>query len=142
MRVKNDKSMLTKVLYVFDLDVNLLFDRHFIKKKLIKDFNDDSLFMRIKQSVEVLRAFAQEDVYIMNKITSKLKKYALLTSTMSTIEFLKILFVSFAMSAIVNSNETLSDVDIDSRSDVEIDSQQFETSVSQSFKKKRDLYQL
>ena len=142
MRVKNDESILTEVLYVFDFDVNLLFDRHFIKKKLIEDFNDDSLFMRIKQSVEVLRAFAQEDVYIVNKITSKLREYALLASTMFTIEFLKVLSVSFAMSAIVNSNEILSDVDIDSRSDVEIDSQQFEISVDQSFKKKRDLYQL
>ena len=140
MRVKNDESMLTKVLYVFDFDVNLLFVKHFIKKKLIKDFNDDSLFMRIKQNIEVLRTFVQEDIYIVNKITSKLKKYALLAIT--TIEFLKVLSVSFAMSAIVNSNETLSDVDIDSRSDVEIDSQQFETSVNQSFKKKRDLYQL
>ena len=140
MRVKNDESMLTKVLYVFDFDVNLLFVKHFIKKKLIKDFNDDSLFMRIKQNIEVLRTFVQEDIYIVNKITSKLKKYALLAIT--TIEFLKVLSVSFAMSAIVNSNETLLDVDTDSRS--EIDSQQFEfeTSVSQSFKKKRDLYQL
>ena len=142
MRVKNDENMLTKMFYVFDFDVNLLFDKHFIKKKLIKDFNDDNLFMRIKQSIEVLRTFAQKNVYIVNKITSKLKKYALLTSTMSTIESFKVLSVSFAMSTIVNSNETLSDVDIDFRNDVEIDSQQFETSVSQSFKKKRDLYQL
>ena len=58
MRVKNDESMLTKMLYVFDFDVNLLFVKHFIKKKLIKDFNDDSLFMRIKQSIEIFRAFA------------------------------------------------------------------------------------
>ena len=71
----------------------------------------------------------------MNKITSKFKKYALLTIT--TIELLKVLSVSFAMSAIVNSNEILSDVDIDFRS--EIDFQQFE---NQSFKKKRNLYQL
>ena len=135
MRVKNDENMLTKVFYVFDFDVNLLFVKHFIKKRLIKDFNDDNLFMRIKQSIEILRAFAQENVYIMNKITSKFKEYALLA--IITIEFLKVLFVSFAMSTIVNSNETLSDVDIDFRS--EIDFQQFE---SQSFKKKRDLYQL
>ena len=142
MRVKNNESMLTKVFYVFDFDVNLLFDKHFIKKKLIKNFNDDNLFMRIKQSVEVLRAFAQENIYIVNKITSKLKKYALLTNTMFTIESFKVLFVSFAMSTIVNSNETLSDVDTDFRSDVEINSQQFEISINQSFKKKRDLYQL
>ena len=135
MRVKNDESMLTKMLYVFDFDVNLLFVKYFIKKKLIEDFNDDNLFMRIKQSIEVFRAFVQENVYIMNKITTKFKKYALLT--IITIESLKILFVSFAMSTIVNSNEIFFDVDIDFRS--EIDSQQFE---SQSFKKKRDLYQL
>ena len=135
MRVKNDESMLTKMLYVFDFDVNLLFVKHFIKKKLIENFNDDSLFMRIKQSIEVLRAFAQKDVYIVNKITSKFKKYALLAIT--TIELLKVLSVSFAMSAIVNLNEIFLDVDIDSRS--EIDFQQFE---NRSFKKKRDLYQL
>ena len=135
MRVKNDESMLTKMFYVFDFDVNFLFVKHFIKKKLIENFNDDNLFMRIKQNIEIFRAFVQENVYIMNKITSKFKKYALLT--IITIEFLKVLSVSFAMSTIVNSNEILSNVDIDFRN--EIDFQQFE---SQSFKKKRDLYQL
>ena len=135
MRVKNDENMLTKVFYVFDFDVNFLFVKHFIKKRLIKDFNDDSLFMRIKQNIEIFRTFAQEDVYIVNKITSKFKKYALLA--IITIEFFKVLSVSFAMSTIVNSNEILFDVDIDFRN--EIDFQQFE---NQSFKKKCDLYQL
>ena len=124
MRVKNGESTLTKVLYVFDLDVNLLFGRHFIKKNLIEDFNDDSLFMRNKQGVEVFRAFAQKDVYIIDKITSEFKKYALLASnTMFAIKFFKILFVSFAMSTIVNSNEILLDADIDFRNDIEIDFQ-------------------
>ena len=64
----------------------------------------------------------------MNKITSKFKKYALLT--IITIEFLKVLFISFAMSTIVNSNEILLDIYIDFRN--KIDFQQFE---NQSFKK-------
>ena len=124
IRVKNDESTLTKVLYVFDFDVNFLFDRHFIKKKLIKNFNDDSLFMRNKQNVEVFRAFAQKNVYIINKITSKFRKYALLASnTMFAIEFFKILFISFATLTIVNSNEILLDANIDFRNDIEIDSQ-------------------
>ena len=71
----------------------------------------------------------------MNKITSKFKKYALLTIII--IEFFKVLFVLFAMSTIINWNEILLDVYIDFRN--KIDFQQFE---NQSFKKKRDLYQL
>ena len=53
----------------------------------------------------------------MNKITSKFKKYALLT--IITIEFLKVEFVSFAMLTIVNSNEIFFDVDIDFRNKID-----------------------
>ena len=48
MRIKKNENVLTKMFYVFDFDVNLLFDKHFIKKRLIENFNDNSLFMRIK----------------------------------------------------------------------------------------------
>ena len=51
MRVKNDKSRLTKILYVSDLEVNLLFERRFIKKKLKESFDDNDLYMHIKQSI-------------------------------------------------------------------------------------------
>ena len=110
--------------YVFDFDVNFLFDKHFIKKKLIKNFNDDNLFMRIKQNVKIFRIFVQKNVYIINKIISKFKKFALLTNNMMfAIEFFEILFVSFVMSTIVNSNEILLDANIDFRNNIEIDFQ-------------------
>ena len=60
IRVKNDENMLTKMFYVFDFDVNFLFVKHFIKKKLIKNFNDDNLFMRIKQNIKIFRTFVQK----------------------------------------------------------------------------------
>ena len=140
MRVKDGESMLTEVLYVPGLGVNLLSARHFTKKGLIGGFNDDSLFMRTKQGIEVLRASAQGGVYIVDKVTSELKEYALLATT--TIEPLKALSVPFAMPAIVNSNETLPDADTDSRSETDSQQSESEASVSQPSKKKRDLYQL
>ena len=110
--------------YVFDFDVNFLFDKYFIKKKLIKNFNNDNLFIRIKQNVEIFRTFVQKNVYIINKITSKFKKIVLSTNNMMfAIKFFEILFVLFAMSTIVNLNEILFDANIDFRNNVEIDFQ-------------------
>lgn len=89
--------------YVFDFDVNFLFDKHFIKKKLIKNFNDNNLFMRIKQNVEIFRTFVQKNIYIINKIILKFKKFVLLTNTMFTNEFFtNISYVSNVLSTIVN----------------------------------------
>ena len=47
MKIKNDKCWLTNVLYVFNLKINLLFERCFIKRNLQKSFNDNDLYMHI-----------------------------------------------------------------------------------------------
>ena len=154
IRIKNDENTLTKTFYIFNFDVNFLFDKHFIKKKSIKNINDDNLFMRIKQNVKIFRTFVQKNIYIINKITSKFKKFVLSTSNMIfAIEFFEILFVSFAMSTIVNSNEILLDANIDFRNDIEIDFQlsnvnlNIDSNVDSNIdsnvnQKKRDLYEL
>ena len=48
LRVKNDESRLTKIFYVFDLEINLLFDKRFIKCELKENFNNDDLYMHTK----------------------------------------------------------------------------------------------
>ena len=117
-----------------------------IKKKLIKNFNDDNLFMRIKQNVEIFRTFVQKNVYIINKIILKFKKFALLTNNMMfVIKFFEILFISFAISTIVNLNKILFDANIDFRNNVEIDfqSSNVDSNVDSNVnQKKRDLYEL
>ena len=66
MRVKNEEDRLIEMFYVSDLEVNLLSERRFIKKELRESFDDDDLYMHIKQSTEMLKASARDDVYIVN----------------------------------------------------------------------------
>ena len=47
MKVKNNKCRLTNVLYVFNLKINLLFEKYFTKKDLQRSFNNNDLYMHI-----------------------------------------------------------------------------------------------
>ena len=47
IKVKDDECRLTNVLYVFNLKINLLFERRFTKKDLQESFDDNNLYMHI-----------------------------------------------------------------------------------------------
>ena len=81
MKVKNDKSRLTKIFYVSNLEINLLFARRFIKCELKENFNNDNLYMHIKKSIETLKVFARDDIYIVDKITLELNEFAYVNSS-------------------------------------------------------------
>ena len=122
-RQKRWKHVNENVLYIW-FRRQFFIRQTFYQKNLIKNFNDDNLFMRIKQNIKIFRTFVQKNVYIINKIISKFKIFALLTNNMMfAIKFFEILFVSFAISTIVNLNKILFDTNIDFRNNIEIDFQ-------------------
>ena len=45
MKIKNDECRLTKISYVSNLDVNLLFERRLTKKKFKNNFDNDDLYI-------------------------------------------------------------------------------------------------
>ena len=47
IKIKNDEYQLTNVLYVFNLKINLLFEKRFMKRNLRKSFDDNDLYMHI-----------------------------------------------------------------------------------------------
>ena len=47
MKIKNDECQLTNALYVFNLKINLLFEKRFTKRNLQKNFDDNDLYMHI-----------------------------------------------------------------------------------------------
>ena len=133
LRVKNDESRLTKILYVFDLEINLLFDKRFIKCELRESFNNDDLYMHTKQDVEMLRAFARDDIYVIDKITLELNEYAL-----------TIIYTSFNESisiALIASSTTSNSRKLSSNSKTHNSIESFKHVVVSIFKK-RDLYTL
>ena len=79
MKAKDDECELRKTLYVSDLEVNLLSARRLIKKNLKSNFDDKNLYMHITNDTKVLKAIAQDDVYIVNKISSQIDDIALST---------------------------------------------------------------
>ena len=53
--------------YIFDLRVNLLFKRCFIKYNLKKNFDDNDLYIHIKKKIKLFFVFTRDNIYIMNK---------------------------------------------------------------------------
>ena len=133
IRVKNDESQLTKILYVFDLEINLLFDKRFIKRELRKSFDDNDLYMHTKQDVKVLRAFARDDIYVVDKITLELNEYALTIIYTSLNESISI--------ALIASSTTSNSRELSSNSKTHNSIESFKHVVVSIFKK-RDLYTL
>ena len=101
----NGEYRLTEILYVLDLEVNLLSKRRFTRYKLRKSFDNDNLYIYIKKGIEVLRASIRGDIYIVDKVIS-LDKFVLTTVTVSNNK--STFFVSAALSAITISNESIS----------------------------------
>ena len=145
MRVKNGEGRLIEVLYVSDLEVNLLSERRFIKKELRESFDDDGLYMHTKQNTEVLRAPARGGVYIVDQITSELNELALTATTMPASEANEsTLTILSALPAMTSSNDLSFDSNnsdsqgLVEESDISIE---FEINVNTP-SKKRDLYTL
>ena len=67
MKTHYEQCRLTKMFYIFDLKINLLFERRFIKYDFKKSFDNDDLYIHIKEKIEMFFAFARDDIYIMNK---------------------------------------------------------------------------
>ena len=77
MKAKDDECELRKTLYVSDLEVNLLSARRLIKKNFKSSFDDKNLYMHITNDTKVFKAIAQNDVYIVDKISSQIDDIAL-----------------------------------------------------------------
>ena len=82
MKIKDDECQLTNVLYVFNLKVNLLFEKRFTKRNLQENFNDNNLYMHIIQNAEIFKTSARNDIYEINSITFDIDKIALIASIM------------------------------------------------------------
>ena len=86
IKVKNDKTQLTKILYVSNLEINLLFAKRFTKYELKKNFINENLYMYIKKNIETLRVFARDDIYIINKMTLELNEFAYIIASNNEIQ--------------------------------------------------------
>ena len=82
MKIKDDECRLTNVLYIFNLKINLLFEKRFTKKNLQKSFDDNNLYMHITQNGKMLKAFVQNNIYIINRITFNIDEVALTANIM------------------------------------------------------------
>ena len=72
IKIKNDECRLTKILYVSNLDVNLLFERRLIKKEFKNNFDNDDLYMCNLQDIKVVKASTRDGIYVINHIAFKL----------------------------------------------------------------------
>ena len=86
IKVKNDKTQLTKILYVSNLEINLLFAKRFTKYELKKNFISENLYMHIKKNIETLRVFARDDIYIIDKMTLELNEFAYMIASNNEIQ--------------------------------------------------------
>ena len=82
MKIKDDECQLANVLYVFNLKINLLFEKRFTKRNLQENFNDNNLYMHIIQNAKMFKTFARDDIYIINRITFDIDEIALTASIM------------------------------------------------------------
>ena len=80
IRIKDDECRLTNVLSIFNLRINLLFERRFTKKDLQRSFDDNDLYMHITQDAEMFKTFVQNNIYIINRITFDIDEVALTAS--------------------------------------------------------------
>ena len=78
VRDKKSRIRLITTLYVSNLEVNLLSMRRLCEMKLKESFDENVLYMRDRRERLVLRTFACNDVYIIDKITKKLNEIVLI----------------------------------------------------------------
>ena len=124
---------MTEVLYIPNLGVNLLSGKRFTKYGLKGSFNNNGLYMHIKQGVKVLRAPARGGIYVVDKVTPELDEFALVAIYISPNKLALITFIT--SSTVSNSGELSLDLET--------------YSLTESFKhaaalvsKKRNLYTL
>ena len=67
MKIYHEQYRLTKVFYIFDLKINLLFERRFTKYNFKKNFDNNNLYIYIKKKIEMFFAFTRNNIYIINK---------------------------------------------------------------------------
>lgn len=91
MRVTNEKSVLTNVFYVFNLDVNLLFEKKLCVNDLKKNFDENELYLHDNKKKQMFKTSNQRNFYLINKISSQLSKYVLITSIIFKIIVMSIL---------------------------------------------------
>ena len=109
MKMKNEECRLTKILYVFDLEVNLFSEKRFTRKRLKGSFDDDDLYMHTKQDIEVIKALVKGGIYVVDRITSKFDELALT----AIYEIVIALIVAFMVVLIVVLTSTTLSVMID-----------------------------
>lgn len=85
MRMINEQSMLTGVLYVPNLGVNLLSKKKLCVNELKKNFDESGLYLHDIKGKQVLKASDRKGLYIVNKITFQLSEYVLIASNISKI---------------------------------------------------------
>ena len=94
MRVTNEKSILTDVLYVPNFGVNLLFEKKLCVNDLKRNFDENGLYLHDSEGRQMLRASNRKRLYIVNKIAPQLKNYVLIASS---------IFRIIVMSVLINS---------------------------------------
>ncbi len=81
MRDRHGNSVkLSSVLYIPKLGVNLLSRRRMCEKGLQGSFDDKGLYMHDKRGKQIIKALECEGVYIVERITNGLNKFALLSA--------------------------------------------------------------
>ena len=146
IKIKDDEYRLMNVLYVFNLKINLLFQKRFTKRDLQKSFDDNDLYMYITQSAEMFKAFTRNNIYIVNWIIFNIDKIALIVNIMiSENELIHIVFS--ALSAMTEQTSEHYFFDIKSSSSRQLLTQTYlNNSNKKSFinenvsSRKRDLY--
>ena len=79
MRTRDkNKIRLINILFILNLKINLLLNKHIYQKDLYRDFNKNSIWMRNKQNKRVFTTNQQKNVYIVSKIVLNLNKFALI----------------------------------------------------------------
>ena len=86
IKIKNDKTQLTKILYVSNLEINVLFAKRFTKYELRENFISENLYMHIKKNIETLKIFVRDDIYIINKMTFELNEFAYVIASNNEIQ--------------------------------------------------------
>ena len=66
IRIKNNERRLTNILYIFNLRINLRFEKRFTKKALRENFYNNNLYIHITRNAKVLKTFTRNNIYLVN----------------------------------------------------------------------------
>ena len=87
-QIKNNKKKirLITILYVLDLETNLLLIKRLCKIKLKKNFDKNVFYIRDNREQLILRIFVCNNVYVIDKVTKKLNKIIFIAIIIDNIE--------------------------------------------------------